>query len=105
METGIGAAWASGEMPPWMQPQPWFDEAEAADRAELADMLRIDLLAERFGPLDHLAAERDRPPLPLPAARPTTADGPAVYVRRRAILERALPPTDHPAAADARWAA
>jgi len=86
--TGIGAGWASGELPPWMEQPPGFDEADAADRARLLTAI----LDERFGPLAATTAER-----PIPAA--------VVFARRRAVLERALRSTHTPAADSDRRAA
>lgn len=99
MATGIGAAWAHGGLPPWMQQPPWFDESVAADLHD--ERLAVDLLAERFGPPADLAAERDRLPRPpelaelveLANARRST---PVDYAHRRAVLDAALHTTDHP---------
>lgn len=96
MASQVGAAWARGGCPPWMEQPPWFDEAIAADRADDAA-----LLAERFGTLDDIAAERDQPPRPRPAGRwhgPPPTDDDATRARRRATLVRALRDTDHPTA-------
>lgn len=100
MALGTGAAWASGALPPWMEQPPSFDEAAAADRA--------DMLTERFGPIAGLAAERNQTPRPRPAPRrrnPAADDTPADYARRRALLEGALHPTGHPTVGDSRRAA
>lgn len=118
MDTLIGAAWASGELPPWMQQRPGFDECAAADAA---DDLAAAQLAERFGPIVGLDAERiGRPLVALVAEDPTDHPGTfahrravldralrrgALVAHRRAVLEAALHPTDHPAAADSRRAA
>ncbi|MFI7608828.1 hypothetical protein ACIBTV_27460 [Micromonospora sp. NPDC049366] len=125
METGIGAAWAHGTLPPWMEQPPWFDESAAADAADLlaeqlggqvaatladqaAARFTADLLAERFGPPDTLARERRQVPRPLVLAElatrrrtPAAGDVPETeYARRRAVLEAALAPTDDPPAVD-----
>lgn len=111
MTTGIGAAWAHGGAPPWMEQPPWFDECDAADRADdLAAALLAEWrgdpaaqLAERFGPLAEVTAERGRLPRPpaLAELAATRRRTPVDYAGRRAVLEAALQPTeDHPTALD-----
>lgn len=93
--------------------RPWFDECAAADaeqdRAE-RDAARIAaqlaaIAAERFGPLDALAAELDAPPphrtAPRYLVRPAwLRDDDLAHRRRRRTLMQALPmarPVDHQA--------
>ena len=58
-----------------------------------ADLL-ADLLAERFGPLNALVAERGRRPTPAPdgPASASLADDEVTIARRRRVLEHALQP-------------
>lgn len=103
--TAIGAGWAHGGLPPWMEQHPGFDEAAAADLA--AKQLAADLMAERFGAPADLAAEQDRLPRPRELAELVTATrglGPSwwqLVLDRRAVLDDALrtAATHHPAVA------
>jgi hypothetical protein len=81
MKTEIGAGWSHGGLPPWMERPPGFDEAAAADAA--ADLVAA-LHAEWYGP-----------PGALDAEDPTDHAG--TYAHRRAVLDLALNPPDHPA--------
>jgi hypothetical protein len=92
----VWVGWPGGPaLPPWIDrfDDPTFDECWEADR--LQDLAQA--VAERFGPPEALACEREyRPrPAPLPAGPARLVelvDDEVSIARRRRILERALQP-------------
>lgn len=88
----IGAAWNHGGMPLRAHTPPRWDET----RTQAPDPLQA-LLAERFGPVGQLAAERHQPSLPHPATEPgwRETDQDRAY-RRRALVRATRTDPAHP---------
>ncbi len=94
----VGAAWSSGEMPPWMDrwQDPAFDECAAADAEQDAAAASpyAAAVAERFGLLSEWRREAIlSPPPPPPASYPHPDDDDDIIRGRRCRkLELALQP-------------